>query len=203
MHVEVPRRNDARRDGLQRPPVEGVRLGAGNRLAVEQDRSVRPDRDRHARHAAHGLEIRQFRAHRESLAPRLGSLPRTGSGGRGRLSPIRARLEQHPVAGLRVLAEQRQCGIAPGPVRPARINMDARGRAEPQRTQHEHDGEADVAAARRRRLQGEYRPPGGHGFSPPGAVSRRASSTASAASTSGVMSWAPAATARAGSSTAP
>ncbi len=100
------------------------------------------------------------------------------------------RLEQHPVADRRLFAEQREGGVAPGFVRPARIDVDARGRAQPQRRQRDHDREADLPAPR------GHSPPPGTGTPP--SVRPRASTAASAASTSCVRSGAPAATARAG-----
>ena len=84
VQVEMPLRDDPGGDGQERAPVERMRLGAGDRLAVQTDRSVFVDFDAHARHAAHRLEIRHRRA--------------DGFG----------RLEQHPVADLRRLAEQRK-----------------------------------------------------------------------------------------------
>ena len=55
---ELSRRNRAGRDRLEGPTVERMRLGATDGLAGQKDRSVYPDRDAHARHAAHRLQIR-------------------------------------------------------------------------------------------------------------------------------------------------
>ena len=181
--VVMPRRNHTRHDRFQRATVERMRLGPAHPHAVEEDRPVRSDRDPHPRHAAHGLEIRNRRA----------------QGFRG--------IEQHPVADFRRLAEQREGGIAPGFVRPARVDVHARDGNQPQRRQRDHHGQADAAPSRLAVPQAECRAPRAHRPSPravPVPVSgRRARSSASTASTSPVRSGAPAATARAGSSTTP
>ena len=176
-------RDDPRCDGFQRPPVEGMGLGAADRNPVEIDRFVLPDFDGHPRQAAHGLQVRNP------------GFQRFG------------RLEQHPVADLRFFAEQREGGVAPGLVGPAGVDMHPRGEAEPQRRQGDHDRQAELAAARMAVAPGEYRARRGHGRSPPETADdpdpRPARIAASLSSTCRVRSDAPAATARAGSSTTP
>ena len=75
--VVMSGRDEARRDGVQRPPVERVALGPPPTLPVQEYRPVFADRDPHPRHAAHRLEIRNRRA----------------QGFRG--------IEQHPIADFR------------------------------------------------------------------------------------------------------
>ena len=163
-------RHDAGRDGLKRPPVERMGLGDAHGHAVHPHRAVRVHRDDGARQAAHRLQIRHFRAHT------LG------------------RVEQDGVADVRRAGRQHQ--VAPGVVGPARIDMDARRRREPQPGERRHQRRArrscawPPAAARAAGAEHRAHRPDS------GPAAGRASASASAASTSAVRSGAPAATAR-------
>ena len=91
-------------NGREWPPVERLGLGPAEPDAADRDRPVRTHRNAHAGQPAHRLEPGNL------CAKRLG------------------RVEQNRVADLRILAEEREGGIAPGPVGPARIDMHARSR---------------------------------------------------------------------------